>query len=139
MAPLVCRRRRRSETVDSAMLSVAARDAPDARAFAVRARSSARSVLSRSRTCDMGLLGHGDDEGSARNSGTVQRPSERVAGSTSFCCSGRMDKGHHRIETRAVHAGMAGVRESGSHVPVIDLSTTNPLADVESGGLSYEE
>ncbi|MET0672997.1 MAG: aminotransferase class I/II-fold pyridoxal phosphate-dependent enzyme, partial [Microbacterium pygmaeum] len=50
-----------------------------------------------------------------------------------------MDKGHHRIETRAVHAGMAGVRESGSHVPVIDLSTTNPLADVESGGLSYEE
>lgn len=38
-----------------------------------------------------------------------------------------------------MHAGMAGIRESGSHVPTIDLSTTNPLADVESGGLSYEE
>ena len=36
-----------------------------------------------------------------------------------------------RLETRAVHAGMAGVRESGSHVPVIDFSTTNPLGDVE--------
>ena len=50
-----------------------------------------------------------------------------------------MDKRHHRIETRAVHAGMEGIRESGSHVPTIDLSTTNPLADVETGGLSYEE
>ena len=50
-----------------------------------------------------------------------------------------MDKRHHRIETRAVHAGMDGIRESGSHVPSIDLSTTNPLADVESGGQSYEE
>jgi methionine-gamma-lyase len=50
-----------------------------------------------------------------------------------------MDKRDHRIETRAVHAGMAGVRESGSHVPTIDFSTTNPLPDVESGGLSYEE
>ena len=43
-----------------------------------------------------------------------------------------------RLETRAVHAGMAGVRESGSHVPVIDFSTTNPLGDVDSGGRSYE-
>jgi O-acetylhomoserine/O-acetylserine sulfhydrylase-like pyridoxal-dependent enzyme len=42
------------------------------------------------------------------------------------------------IETIAVHAGMEGVTESGSHVPVIDLSTTNPLAGVESGGDSYE-
>jgi methionine-gamma-lyase len=42
------------------------------------------------------------------------------------------------IETRAVHAGMAGLVESGSHVPTIDLSTTNPLPDVESGGTSYE-
>ena len=33
---------------------------------------------------------------------------------------------------------MEGVAESGSHVPVIDLSTTNPLPDVESGGDSYE-
>ncbi|MCK8610518.1 PLP-dependent aspartate aminotransferase family protein [Agromyces sp. C10] len=43
------------------------------------------------------------------------------------------------LETRAVHAGMEGVREQGSHVPTIDLSTTNPLGDVETGGLSYEE
>ncbi|WP_236629161.1 aminotransferase class I/II-fold pyridoxal phosphate-dependent enzyme, partial [Cryobacterium roopkundense] len=43
-----------------------------------------------------------------------------------------------RIETRAVHSGMDSVTESGSHVPVIDLSTTNPLTGVESGGDSYE-
>nr|WP_280677279.1 PLP-dependent aspartate aminotransferase family protein [Cryobacterium sp. CG_9.6] len=42
------------------------------------------------------------------------------------------------IETRAVHSGMDGVSEMGSHVPVIDLSTTNPLTGVESGGDSYE-
>lgn len=33
---------------------------------------------------------------------------------------------------------MEGVSESGSHVPVIDLSTTNPLPGVEVGGDSYE-
>jgi methionine-gamma-lyase len=33
---------------------------------------------------------------------------------------------------------MRGVSESGSHVPVIDLSTTNPLPGVEVGGDSYE-
>ncbi len=33
---------------------------------------------------------------------------------------------------------MEGLAEQGSHVPVIDLSTTNPLASVESGGDSYE-
>ncbi len=43
------------------------------------------------------------------------------------------------FDTRAVHGGMDGVRASGSHVPVIDLSTTNPLPSVELGGLSYEE
>lgn len=43
------------------------------------------------------------------------------------------------FETRAVHAGMGGVRELGSHVPPIDLSTTNPLPSVELGGRSYEE
>lgn len=42
------------------------------------------------------------------------------------------------LETRAVHAGMEGVIESGSHVPTIDLSTTNPLPSVELGGDSYE-
>ncbi|MCC6269867.1 MAG: aminotransferase class I/II-fold pyridoxal phosphate-dependent enzyme [Microbacteriaceae bacterium] len=43
-----------------------------------------------------------------------------------------------RLETRAVHGGMEGVEESGSHVPTIDLSTTNPLPTVEIGGDSYE-
>lgn len=42
------------------------------------------------------------------------------------------------IDTLAVHAGMEGVTESGSHVPTIDLSTTNPLHSVEQGGESYE-
>nr|WP_129586647.1 PLP-dependent transferase [Microterricola viridarii] len=42
------------------------------------------------------------------------------------------------FDTLAVHGGMAGVRESGSHVPTIDLSTTNPLSDVLTGGDSYE-
>ncbi|MDJ0377722.1 PLP-dependent aspartate aminotransferase family protein [Cryobacterium sp. PH31-L1] len=42
------------------------------------------------------------------------------------------------IETRAVHAGMDGLTEAGVHVPGIDLSTTNPLRGVESGGESYE-
>lgn len=50
-----------------------------------------------------------------------------------------MQTSSSHLETRAVHGGMAGVRESGSHVPVIDFSTTNPLGDVESGGASYEE
>ncbi len=43
------------------------------------------------------------------------------------------------IETRAVHCGMDGLTESGSHVPTIDLSTTNPLPGVELGGESYEQ
>ena len=42
------------------------------------------------------------------------------------------------MDSIAVHAGMEGVGESGSHVPVIDLSTTNPLPNVEFGGDSYE-
>jgi methionine-gamma-lyase len=50
-----------------------------------------------------------------------------------------MDNTHHRLETRAVHAGMAGLRESGAHVPPIDLSTTYPLPDVDRGGMAYEE
>ena len=44
-----------------------------------------------------------------------------------------------RLETRAVHAGMEGLKESGLHVPSIDLSTTNPLPSVELGGESYEQ
>ena len=43
-----------------------------------------------------------------------------------------------RLETLAVHAGMAGLKEAGSHVPPIDLSTTNPLPSVEQGGDAYE-
>lgn len=43
-----------------------------------------------------------------------------------------------RLETRAVHSGMEGLRESGHHTPPIDLSTTFPLPDVEHGGDSYE-
>ena len=43
-----------------------------------------------------------------------------------------------RIETLAVHSGMEGLREQGQHIPPIDLSTTFPLADVQSGGDSYE-
>ncbi len=50
-----------------------------------------------------------------------------------------MQTSSSHLETRAVHGGMAGVRESGSHVPVIDFSTTNPLGSVEMGGLAYEE
>ncbi|MDF0513210.1 aminotransferase class I/II-fold pyridoxal phosphate-dependent enzyme [Agromyces sp. H3Y2-19a] len=50
-----------------------------------------------------------------------------------------MQTSSSHLETRAVHGGMRGVRESGSHVPVIDFSTTNPLGSVETGGLSYEE
>ncbi|HEU4806793.1 MAG TPA: PLP-dependent aspartate aminotransferase family protein [Homoserinimonas sp.] len=44
-----------------------------------------------------------------------------------------------RLETRAVHAGMGGLNEAGVHVPSIDLSTTNPLPNVELGGDSYEQ
>lgn len=49
-----------------------------------------------------------------------------------------MDATFQHLETLAVHAGMAGVAESGSHVPSIDLSSTNPLPSVEAGGDAYE-
>ncbi|MFP5333871.1 MAG: trans-sulfuration enzyme family protein [Actinomycetes bacterium] len=42
------------------------------------------------------------------------------------------------FSTRAVHAGRSGLREAGLHALPIDLSTTNPLPDVERGGDSYE-
>ncbi|MBG6058747.1 cystathionine beta-lyase/cystathionine gamma-synthase [Cryobacterium sp. MP_M3] len=42
------------------------------------------------------------------------------------------------LETIAVHAGMDGLTKAGMHVPGIDLSTTNPLSEVEAGGDSYE-
>lgn len=42
------------------------------------------------------------------------------------------------LDTRAVHAGRRDLAGLRVHVPPIDLSTTNPLADVESGGEAYE-
>ncbi|HEU4513535.1 MAG TPA: aminotransferase class I/II-fold pyridoxal phosphate-dependent enzyme [Nocardioidaceae bacterium] len=42
------------------------------------------------------------------------------------------------LDTLAVHAGLEGLTETGSHVPPIDLSTTNPLPSVEAGGDAYE-
>jgi cystathionine gamma-synthase/methionine-gamma-lyase len=44
-----------------------------------------------------------------------------------------------RLETRADHSGMEGLKEAGLHVPSIDLSTTNPLPNVDLGGESYEQ
>lgn len=37
-----------------------------------------------------------------------------------------------------VHGGMDGLTEAGVHVPAIDLSTTNPVIDIGTGGESYE-
>ncbi len=42
------------------------------------------------------------------------------------------------LDTLAVHAGLEGLTGTGSHVPPIDLSTTNPLPSVEAGGDAYE-
>ncbi|WP_209326117.1 trans-sulfuration enzyme family protein [Brevibacterium renqingii] len=42
------------------------------------------------------------------------------------------------LDTQMVHGGMDGLTESGVHVPAIDLSTTNPVNDVRTGGDSYE-
>lgn len=42
------------------------------------------------------------------------------------------------FDSAAVHAGREDLTALGVHVPPIDLSTTNPLPDIESGGLSYE-
>lgn len=42
------------------------------------------------------------------------------------------------LESLAVHAGREDLAALGVHALPIDLSTTNPLPDIESGGLSYE-
>jgi len=41
------------------------------------------------------------------------------------------------LESKAVHAGREGLREQGIHALPIDLSTTNPLPDLQSGIDSY--
>lgn len=43
-----------------------------------------------------------------------------------------------RLDTVAVHAAREDLAARGVHVPPIDLSTTYPLADVETGGDAYE-
>lgn len=43
-----------------------------------------------------------------------------------------------RLETVAVHAGREDLTGLGVHAPPIDLSTTNPLPDIDSGGEAYE-
>lgn len=43
-----------------------------------------------------------------------------------------------KIDTLAVHAGREDLTELGVHALPIDLSTTNPLPDIEIGGASYE-
>ena len=42
------------------------------------------------------------------------------------------------LDTLAVHAGRDDLAALGVHAPPIDLSTTNPLPDIEVGGDSYE-
>ncbi|MBR7830537.1 PLP-dependent transferase [Actinospica sp. MGRD01-02] len=42
------------------------------------------------------------------------------------------------LDTTAVHAGRDDLAGLGVHVPPIDLSTTNPLPDIEIGGSCYE-
>jgi len=43
-----------------------------------------------------------------------------------------------RFNTVATHAGHEGLTEQGVHAIPIDLSTTAPLPDIETGGGSYE-
>lgn len=49
-----------------------------------------------------------------------------------------MQSESHTIETQAVHAGREELADWGVHALPIDLSTTNPLPDIEAGGHSYE-
>ncbi|HET8969578.1 MAG TPA: hypothetical protein VFN19_00855, partial [Candidatus Nanopelagicales bacterium] len=42
------------------------------------------------------------------------------------------------LDSRAVHAGREDLAALGVHAAPLDLSTTNPLPDIESGGDSLE-
>ena len=42
------------------------------------------------------------------------------------------------LDSLAVHAGREDLTALGVHAPPLDLSTTNPLPDIDSGGASYE-
>lgn len=42
------------------------------------------------------------------------------------------------VDTLAIHAGREDLTALGVHALPIDLSTTNPLPDIETGGASYE-
>lgn len=43
-----------------------------------------------------------------------------------------------QLDTRSVHAGRDDLTALGVHVPPIDLSTTYPLPDIDTGGASYD-
>src|SRR5690554_6272005 len=137
--------------VDSATPAVAASAAPEARALLDRARSRALSTSSRgaglasgaeasaapSIFFDWGIIFSTFSAGSLMNLIVGQRSSTQLALGDRFCFCRPMLPSDSRIETRAVHAGMGGL--GGSHVPTIELSTTNPLPNVELGGDSYEQ
>ena len=55
-------------------------------------------------------------------------------------CVARENEGMNAgFNTRAVHAGRADLTDLGVHALPIDLSTTNPLPDIDAGGASYEQ
>ncbi len=49
-----------------------------------------------------------------------------------------MQTHHSSFDTRAVHGARDDLAGLGLHVPSIDLSSTNPVSDVETGGAAYE-
>lgn len=49
-----------------------------------------------------------------------------------------MEESMMNLDTQAVHGGREDLKELGLHALPIDLSTTNPLPDIELGGDSYE-
>ncbi|MGW2721221.1 trans-sulfuration enzyme family protein [Streptomyces sp. NPDC001492] len=49
-----------------------------------------------------------------------------------------MTSSYLQFDSLAVHAGREDLTELGVHALPIDLSSTNPLPDIDAGGLSYE-